>query len=53
MENFKNIASSILIVLGSTVSFLEAYTIYARAIAATLAVIVSLITIYRWLSNGK
>lgn len=53
MEHFRNIASSFIVVLSSAMSFVETYTIYARALAATLAILVSLLTIIRWLKNGK
>ena len=54
MENFKNIASTILVSAGAAISFIETYTLYARAIAATLAIIVALVTLYRnYKNNGK
>jgi hypothetical protein len=53
MQNVKNVLSSIIVLIGSAFSYVEAYTVYARAIAATLAILVSIMTLIRIYRNDK
>jgi putative Mn2+ efflux pump MntP len=53
MENFKNIATTILMTVGTTMSFLDAFEQWARIIAACVTTIVGLITIIRNIKNVK
>lgn len=54
MENFKNIVSTMFMMLGFTMSTLDALEQWSRIAAALITVIVGLITIIRNIKgNGK
>lgn len=54
MQDLKNLLSTIFVSAGAVISFIEAYTLYARAIAATLAIIVGIVTLWNnYKKNGK
>lgn len=53
MDNIRNIFSTILMMIGTTMSFLDQIEQWSRIIAAMITIIVGLVTLYRFLKAKK
>jgi putative Mn2+ efflux pump MntP len=47
MENFKNLASTILMTFGSALTFVNQLEQWSRIVAALITIIIGIITLYR------
>jgi len=53
MENFKNIATTVLMSVGTTMTFLDQFEQWSRIVAALITIFVGLVTIYRNFKRPK